>query len=270
MPSNTACRTTRPINFANISVEKRDPFTVVDGRYIGHDGFVVPRNFDEFYDRYPEHVRNWVRKHAARSTPIEDVEDWTQDLLIHLKYLPATSKFRADGREDIVQTFDPKKHHGANGARFFNFINLCLTNKFRAMYSKRIKNPICRPGNASFEWEGRECDHGADEFWQAHSEYLRRRFNQQERQQNANHALREFCEFTKRKDSSVLRTLQAIAVSGTSAAAADLLGTTQHEVCRTWSRLRTLGRCFQNGEPVPKPPRRYTRRVTPRITVSVP
>jgi len=27
---------------------------VVDGRYIGHDGFVVPKNFDEFHERFPE------------------------------------------------------------------------------------------------------------------------------------------------------------------------------------------------------------------------
>ncbi len=99
----------QPINFANISVENRkpDPFTCGDGHYVGHDGFVVPKNFDEFHERFPEYVRNWVNRHADRSTPKEDVEDWTQDLLIHLRYLPATSKHREAGKEDIVQTFDP-------------------------------------------------------------------------------------------------------------------------------------------------------------------
>ena len=262
MPSSTASENNRPINVANFPVENGtcDPFTVVKGRFVGHDGFIVPRNFDEFYARYPEYVRNWVGRHVSRSTPSEDVEDWTQDLLVHMSYLPATSKHRADGKEDIVQTFDPKKHHGANAARFFNYINLCLVNKFRAMHSKRIKNPICRPGNSSFEWQGQDRDQAGDEFWHAHSEYLRRRCNQQERHRRANHALSEFCEFAKREDSSVLPTLQATRVGGTSAAAADLLGTTQHEVCRTWSRLRTLGRCFQTGETVPNAPRRYSRR----------
>ena len=73
------------------------------------------------------------------------MEDWTQDLLIHLRYLPATSKHREAGKEDIVQTFDPHKHHGANQARFFNYINLCLANKFRTMHSKRMKNATVPP-----------------------------------------------------------------------------------------------------------------------------
>jgi hypothetical protein len=47
-------------------VENRTPdaFTVVDGHYVGHDGFVVPKNFDEFHERFPQYVRNWVNGHA--------------------------------------------------------------------------------------------------------------------------------------------------------------------------------------------------------------
>ena len=30
-----------------------DPFEYVDGHYVGHDGFVVPKDFQEFYQRYP-------------------------------------------------------------------------------------------------------------------------------------------------------------------------------------------------------------------------
>jgi hypothetical protein len=74
------------------------------------------------------------------------VEDWAQDLLIHLRYLPAASKHREAGKEDIVQTFDPCKHHGANSARFFNYINLCLGNRFRTMYSARMKTQSAAQG----------------------------------------------------------------------------------------------------------------------------
>src|SRR5450755_3454236 len=111
MQSNTAEVVNQDINFASFTVESRksDAFTVVDGRYIGHDGFVVPKNFVELHERFPEYVGNWVRGHADRSTSKEDVEDWTQDLLIHLQYLPAISKHREAGDEDIVQTFDPHK-----------------------------------------------------------------------------------------------------------------------------------------------------------------
>ena len=71
-------------------------------------------DFNEFHERFPQYIRNWVKRHADRSAPKEELEDWTQDLMIHLQYLPATSKHRQAGKEDIVQTFDPPKHYGAN------------------------------------------------------------------------------------------------------------------------------------------------------------
>ncbi len=171
MQSNTAAIENQDINLANISVENRksDPFATVDGQHIGHDGFVVPRSFDEFHERFPGYVRDWVNRHADRSTPKEDIEDWTQDLLIHMRYLPANSKHRKAGKQDIVETFDPVKHHGANAARFFNYINLCLGNKFSTMRSGRLKNPLCRPGNLCLTaaWEDANRDQADDEFCQA-------------------------------------------------------------------------------------------------------
>ena len=55
MGSNTAVAE----NFANFSVvkPKTDPFTVVDRRYVGHDGFVVPKDFGEFYERFPQRAQ---------------------------------------------------------------------------------------------------------------------------------------------------------------------------------------------------------------------
>lgn len=265
MQSNTAAVENQAVNFANFSVENRkpDPFTIVDGRYVGHDGFVVPKNFDEFHERFPQYVRNWVNRHVDRSAPREDVEDWTQDLLIHLRYLPATSKHRQAGKQDIVQTFDPNKHHGANQARFQNYINLCLGNKFRTIYSKRMKNPLCRPGNLSLSTHFDETDRDqiGDEFCHSHSAYLRRRCERQERQRDDKHRIGEFVNFLRRQDSDVLPAIGAIAATGTSCDGAALLGTTEADFCRMRSRLRQLGRCFIKSEPVPKQRRRYRRRV---------
>ncbi|HTT23054.1 MAG TPA: hypothetical protein VMG82_29260 [Candidatus Sulfotelmatobacter sp.] len=269
MQTNTAVVENQDINFASFSVENRksDPFRVLDGRYIGHDGFVVPRNFDEFHERFPEYVRNWFKRHAGRSTPIEDVEDGTQDLLIYLRYLPTASKHREAGKEDVVQTFDPQKHYGASSARFFNYINLCLANKFRSMHSRRIKNPLCRPGNLSLTaaWEDADRDQADDQFCHRHSEHLRRRCQRQERQRDARQAVAEFSEFVKRKDSSVLPAIEAIAATATSSAAADVLGTTTAGFCRMRSRLRQLGRCFQTGKRVPRQRKPYKRRLTTRV-----
>lgn len=266
MQSNTATVENQPVNFTNISVENRkpDPFTVADGHYIGHDGFVVPKNFDEFHERFPQYVRNWVNRHADRSVPKEDREDWTQDLLIHLRYLPSTSKHRQAGKDDIVQTFDPYKHHGANQARFQNYINLCLGNKYRTIYSKRKKNPLCRPGNLSLttHWEETDRDQVGDEFCHAHSTNLRKRCERQEKQSGDRNLIGEFVDFVRRKDSGVLPVMGAIASTGTSNAGAELLGTTKADFCRKYTRLRQLGAFFVDGEEVPKQRRPYKQRVS--------
>ena len=95
-----------------------DPFDYVDGHYVGHDGFVVPNDFPEFYERFPEYIRQWVKRHADKCSSKEDIDDWTQDLCAHMSSLPATSKCRNAGMKDVIQTFDPIRHHGANLPRF--------------------------------------------------------------------------------------------------------------------------------------------------------
>jgi hypothetical protein len=264
MQSNTAAVANQPVNFTNISVENRkaDPFTITDGRYVGHDGFVVPKNFEEFHERFPQYVRNWVNRHVDRSVPKEDVEDWTQDLLIHLRCLPATSKYRETGKEDVVQTFDPHKHFGANSARFFNYINLCLGNKFRTIYTKRMKNPLCRPGNLSLttHWDEADRDQVGDEFCHAHSAHLRTRCERQEKQREDRHLIGEFVDFVQREDSRTLPAMEAILETRNPDDAAQQLRTRNAIVFRTRARLRQLGTCFLNGERVPRQRRPYKRR----------
>ena len=273
MQSNTNAVENQPVSFTNISVENRslDPFTIVDGRYVGHDGFVVPKNFDEFHERFPQYVRKWVRKHADRFAQPEDLEDWTQDLLIHMKYLPANSKHREAGKQDIVQTFDPQKHHGANQARFLNYINLCLANKFRTIYSKRTKNPLCRPGNLSLttHWDEADRDQVGDEFCHAHSAHLRKRCKWQEKQREDRNLIGEFVDFVQREDSGFLRVMEAILATGNPDDDAQQLRTRKADVCRTRARLRQLGRCFLKGELVPKRRRAYRQRVK-RAATSTP
>ncbi len=164
--------------------------------------------------------------------------------------MPATSKHREAGKQDIVQTFDPHKHHGANSARFFNYINLCLANKFRSMQSARMKNPICCAGNVSLGGHFDESDSGqvGDEFCYAHSAYLRGRCQREERQRDAIHTLAEFVEFLRREDAGVLRVMGAIAATTTPAAAAELLGIAKPVFRGLHSRLRELGQFFLKPE----------------------
>ena len=233
MQSNTAQFENQPITFANFSVEnktyKPDSFTIRDGRYVGHDGFVVPKDFNEFHERFPQHVRNWVRKHADRLAQPEDLEDWAQHLSMHLGCLPATSKHREAGKVDIVETFDADKHFGANEPRFLNYINLCLANKLRTLQSKRMKDALGRTRNLSptghaDDGNSVEVD---DEYCHAHSEFLRRAADVSEKQHRDRAFLLEFIEFVKREDPSVLPAIEAILATGTQGDAADFLEVTE-------------------------------------------
>jgi len=266
MESNTAAVANQPINFPNFSVENRpykvDSFTIRDGRYVGHDGFIVPKDFDEFHERFPQYVRNWVNRHADRSAPKEDLEDWTQDLLIHLLHLPPTSKHREAGKKDIVQTFDPHKHYGANQARFQSYVNLCLTNKFRSLHSKRMKDALSQPGSVSLDTQ-RECGDPfsvSDEFCHSHSQHLQSATNASEKRGQDRAFVAEFLDFVRREDPHVLPGVGALCLAQTQAAAADSLGMTEAQFNRTHNRLLQLGRCFLGGEPVPRQRKPYKKR----------
>ena len=266
MQANTGVVANQPITFPNFFVEnkscKADCFTISDGRYVGHDGFVVPKNFDEFHERFPQYVRNWVNRHTDRSAPKEDMEDWTQDLLIHLQHLPAASKHREDGKEDIVQTFDPRKHYGANQARFQNYINLCLTNKFRTIRSKRMKDALSQPGNMSLDTQSEWHDpfSVSDEFCHSHSEHLQRATNASEKRGQDRAFVAEFLDFVRREDPNVLPAVGALCFAQTQSAAADSLGMSEAQFNRTHNRMFQLGRCFLSGEPVPRQRKPYKKR----------
>ena len=89
-----------------------------------------------------------------------------------MRYLPPTSKYRKAGKQDIVQTFDPSKHHGSNLRRFLNYINLCLANKFRSLHSKRMKDALSNPRNVSLDAHAGWDDPGSvdDEYCHEHSD----------------------------------------------------------------------------------------------------
>ena len=153
------------------SSAKGDVFTFRDGHFVGHDGFIVPINFSEFYLRFPTYVADWVRRRVRDCVSATEAEDWTQELLLHLATLPACSKYRRDGKDDVIQTFAPDRMHGANEARFRSFINQCLENRHSTLYAKWRKRPLSNPRNLPFEVDGEVG--ASDEFCHSNSEYLR-------------------------------------------------------------------------------------------------
>jgi len=100
---NTAIVANQPTFPMNFSEERKpyktDPFTLIDGRYVGHDGFVVPKDFDEFHQRFPHHIPNWVKRHTDRLALREDLEDWTQDLTNNPPEISAAQVQAPGGRQ---------------------------------------------------------------------------------------------------------------------------------------------------------------------------
>jgi hypothetical protein len=153
-------------------VNRADSFSVQEGHFVGNDGFVVPNSFNEFYQRFPKYVSVWLEKRLQGCVSSTEAEDWTQELLLHLAVLPLVSKYRRNGKQDVIQTFDPVRMHGANEARFRSFINRCLQNKHNTLYTRWRSRPLSNPRNLSFN---ADPEIGAtDEFCHMNSEHLRR------------------------------------------------------------------------------------------------
>ena len=133
-----------------------EPFTGNE-RFVGADGFVVPRDFIEFYERYPVYVRNWVSKKLRKVSTHPDVEDWTNTLLAHLCAVPQGKITEATEHEeakhtggslakrgfvDVINAYNPWAQYGASAKRFFNFVNKCLGNKYTSLNSKHRKDAM--------------------------------------------------------------------------------------------------------------------------------
>lgn len=202
-----------------------DPFTVEDGHYVGHDRFVVPNSFAEFYQRFPACVANWVRNRTRGCTSRSEAEDWTQQLLLFLAALPANSIHRKSGKRDVIQTFAPEKMHGANEARFRSFINRCLSNEFNTLYKKWRTQPHSNPNYIPFStyFEG-----GVDDGF-CHSNSTNLRARQRRSRETYEQRLR-LDEFVRRWEPSIPGLGQLVGIFGETGSweeTANLLGREQ-------------------------------------------
>jgi hypothetical protein len=239
---------------------------------------VVPDNFDEFYSRYPKYVINWAKKRLNSFVVTEDVEDWAQDLIIHMKYLPKDSKHRlpgANGREngceDVIQTFNPYQQYGASERRFRHYVNFCLANKFNTVYKKRDRNPLFRQSNLVLDntIDARDSSMRSgivnDEFCHLNSERLMLAVEDEEKHQADALQVAEFTEFVKVEDPTMIPVMEAIGSTATQTQAAALLAklrgeeVSESEFNRLRNRLKLLGDCFREGIHAPKQRRSYKK-----------
>lgn len=218
-----------------------DSFSYEDGHYIGHDGFVVPKDFPEFYERFPQYVRRWVSRHAGACSSKGDIDEWTQDLCAHLSSLPATSKYRKAGNRDVIQTFDPVRHYGANLPRFLNYVNRCLANRFRTIHSNRMGDPICHAEPLSYSATAEE-ESADDKPHDALLERLKATDFSSRKQVDDRLLIAEFIQFLRAQNPRLLSVLGTM--TGTRAEAARKLGATRTEIERLYRQIRKFGRAF--------------------------
>lgn len=214
---------------------KGDTFYIAsDGHFIGEDGFVVPKDFDEFLNRYPKYIEGWVRRRLHGQGVEEDIEDWVQDLIIHMKYLPPKSKHRTLGKSDVIETFDPFAQYGASERRWRNYVNYCLANKYNTIHGKKAKNPVCRAGNMSLVAETNPEMHGevTDEYIYSNSTYLADATDREEKKQKNKLLAHRFIEYVQTNEPDLFPVLEAVYVTGSST-------DTIKEYCQTCKRVAT-------------------------------
>ena len=246
-----------------------DPVMFVDGHYVGHDGFVVPKDFAEFYVRFPQYIRRWVRRHAYKSASKEDIEDWTQDLCVHMSSLPSMSKYRKAGKQDVVQTFDPFHHFGANLPRFQNYVNVCLANRFRTIRSIRSKSPLCCAERLFLSEETSDGECIDDRLCKLVSGQLRAAAVHSHKQMQDRLFVGEFIDFVRSENPRILLALEAIVITRTQREAARKLRMTNAAFGRLCSQLRELGQSILSRKARPQPQSRFERRCGTETSDSV-
>jgi hypothetical protein len=252
-----------------------DPFTVNEaGNFVGCDGFIVPKNFDEFIILNPGYVRRWVQKRTYKNIIDDDVLDWESELMIHLRYLPERSKARTpgyngrpNGCKDVIESFNPILQYGASAPRFYNYIKKCLGNRFITLESKRQKNPVCRANNYSLGNSANHEDSGGsdvidDAYIHRHSESMNHSAGATMTAQDNRVFIQEFIAYVKNHDPGLVEVIDVIANTGTFGEARGELNMDEKTFYRSRNRLKVLRDCFLANSKVPSWRKQYRRQDT--------
>jgi len=245
-----------------------ESFTIsADGHYVGHDGFLVPKDFNEYFQRDPLVVRRWLTKRMRGRVGRDSILDLEQELLLYLCSLPTKSKFRrrgangrADGCTDVIQCFDPVRHYGATTGRFHNFINLCLSNRLNTTLTRQRFEPLCHPNNLSISDSepgaaGGRC---ADERFgvvseeyllnHARSRELVRKTTEESENMIQKIFIREFSVFAEQKTPGMLVIINAIQSTATLIQAQAMIRIDDKEFRKHRRQLSALKAMFLEGQ----------------------
>ena len=225
-----------------------------EGNFLGKDGFVVPKNFEEFVARFPGYIMRWVGL-AVRYPLVQckdDTLDWASELTLRLMS-PA----------DVIARFDPARSNGATRTNFFSYVDLCLRNKFRNLLAKQSKDAV--RDVARYETNEILAPQDQDTSLEDSEEYAHRRSSKLQesvqrngKQEEDRQLVAAFHAFVTLHDTSVIPLMDAIAVYGTLSEAARSLRLSSRRFISDLNRLRVLRECFEKGD-VPLPRRKPYR-----------
>ena len=157
---------------------------------------------------------------------------------MHLAALPTCSKFRKEGKKDVIQTFAPDRMHGANEARFRSFINQCLGNRHSTLYAKWRKRPLSNPRNLPFE---ANAQFGvSDEFCHSNSEYLRQAGCRSREREEQRFRLEEFVRFGEASIPGLQVALEAFHRTGNWKETANVFGRPRCDAIQRRARRKGL------------------------------
>ena len=257
---------------------KHDLYTVSeDGHFIGDDGFVVPRSFEEFFARHPRYVRDKVHQRWPNLSEGER-EDRENELLIFLMTLPEKSKFRArgfngfaQGCQDRIQTFYPDNAYGASKVHFFCYVKMILANRCISLAEKASSEPIRRYNTLSLhslDPDGVVSDEAyinalsteGGTFGMVYDHVIENRI-----------FVDAFLRFVKKYNPELLVIIRAIQMTDTFVEAKHALGLPSRHFARARSRLVVLYACFDKGTSPPRQrkvyrcdaPRRHSPNLAP-------
>lgn len=246
---------------------KKNKYTIVDGHFVGSDGFVVPKNFAEFVEKFPNYTYKWVRNNLkpplVRSK--DDVLDWASQLNEHLMTISPAK--RRVGKTDVIQCFNPVAASGATKAKFLYFVDVCL--KRRAVSILRHQTRDALQDNTRFiaNVSLQETYDFADAFPEGEGS---KAYNVVELAVIPGAAadkkafVDEFKQFVAEHDPYILTIMELIANSDTYSEIIRRPDYSEHKFAKDRLRMKELMECYQTGR-VPRPQPRRAKSQSPVV-----
>jgi hypothetical protein len=236
--------------------------------------FQLPRDFAEFYSRFPRFVGDFVRRRMMNRSR-EDQEDRESELLHFLMTLPDTSKFRSPGTNgyetgclDRIMTFNPARCGGASPGQFLSYVSRILLNRFISLEGEQRSNPVCRRDTLRLSNDLDEYNGVSDSKMVPSQQCLLElpagRGLERTSEVWSHTVVQGFVAFIKRHNPELVSVLFTLSICGKLCDAKVESGMNERAFGRARSRLRTLYHCFRSGSQPPKQRRIYRDRV-PRI-----